>query len=318
MPASRIVLDMMGVSHSFEEKYVLHDVNLAISRGEIVGLVGPSGCGKSTLLNMVVGILQPMAGKVVIASVDGVRKSVRGPGRDRGIVYQNYDLFEFLTVAENVAFGLMLDQTSLPFRAFRPFAWRKLKREHEARARALLERVGLSDAIKKYPSQLSGGMRQRVAVAQALIMEPEILLLDEPFGALDEATREELQRMLLRIYAENVTALHTGDHRRLRTMLIVTHELTEAIFVSDRVMGLSQYWDWRRAGYASCPGATIVYDKPAPVFAPEHLKRPEEFAAQREEIYRAVFSPEACHHRDEFVRFWEEVQAGRGRGVLAS
>src|SRR3972149_3081664 len=131
---------------------------------------------------------------------------VKGPGRDRGIVYQQYTLFPFLTAQENVAMGLMLDQTSIPFRLFRPGKWRALRQAHLEEAAALLEKLQLGSSIRLYPDEMSGGMRQRVAVAQALIMKPEIMLLDEPFGALDEATREELQRLLLTLYLENCEA----------------------------------------------------------------------------------------------------------------
>ena len=189
--------------------------------------------------------------------------------------------------------------------------------KHLEAADALLEKVGLGDAIHRYPHELSGGMRQRVAIAQALIMKPSILLLDEPFGALDEATREELQLLLLSLYEENCTAKANGEVPPY-TILIVTHELTEALYVGDRVLGLSQYWDWKAAGLEASPGATIVYDKPAPVYAPGQIKRYEEFVTQREEIRRLVFEPPELQIPGEHLTFWELAKAGQVGGVLGS
>lgn len=305
------VLECSGVYHWFGSKRVLHNVRFSILRGQIVALVGPSGCGKSTLLRAILGTHLPRKGDVAVCRVDGGRSVVRSPGRDRGIVYQNYALFEFLSVVDNVAFGLMLDQTSPLQRMLRRGWWKDLREQHRAKAATLLDKVGLGDSLHRFPSELSGGMRQRVAIAQALVMEPEVLLLDEPFGALDEATREGLQRLLLTLYSENLQHLEAGRLRRATTILIVTHELTEAIFVADRVLGLSQYWDWQNEGHPSCPGATVVYDMPAPVFDPDDVKRHEEFVEQREEIYHAVFDPDVCQQRHEFIEFRHQVQAGR-------
>ncbi|MBN1902905.1 ATP-binding cassette domain-containing protein, partial [Candidatus Sumerlaeota bacterium] len=289
----------------------------SIIRGEVVSLVGPSGCGKSTLLRAIVGTHPPRKGKVVIFSdlLDLPEMEVTQPGRDRGIVYQRYSLFPFLTAQQNVALGLMLDQTSIPFRLFHPLKWRKLRKEHLEKAADLLEKLGLANSIKLYPHELSGGMCQRVAIAQALIMEPEILLLDEPFGALDEATREDLQRMLLTLYLENCKALRQKK-KPPYTILLVTHELNEAIFVADRVLGLSQYWNWRDKDFPIPPGATIVYDKVAPVFPPDAEKRYERFLEQREEIRKVVFNPESSLEREQFLLFWNEVRSGRGDGIL--
>ena len=182
-----IVLECRNVSHWFGDKKVLYDVNVKVARGEIVGLVGPSGCGKSTLLRAILGTHPPCEGQVLVNG-----KPIAGPGRDRGIVYQRYSLFPFLTAEANVAFGLMLDQTTLPSRIFLFWKWWRLRKKHLAQAAELLESLKLGDSLRHHPSEMSGGMLQRVAIAQALIMKPEILLLDEPFGALDEATREEL------------------------------------------------------------------------------------------------------------------------------
>lgn len=298
--AAPLALHCRSVCHWFGEKRVLHDVEVRVPRGQFLSLVGPSGCGKSTLLRGVVGTHLPCRGEVLIwrgEDVTGV--PIGGPGRDRGIVYQHYSLYPFLTAVQNVAVGLMLDQTSMPFRLFQWPRWRLLRRQHLQEASEMLDKVKLGDALHIYPHEMSGGMRQRVALAQALIMKPEIILLDEPFGALDEATREDLQRLLLSLHAENQEAVRrTG--RPAYTLIIVTHELNEALLVGDRVVGLSQYWDWSADEYKKCPGATIIYDKPSPLFKPENARELEEFVHQREEIRRVVFNPEARFKRGEY------------------
>jgi len=313
----RIVLNIKGVSHWFGKHLVLYDVCLEIIRGEIVGLVGPSGCGKSTLLRAIVGTHPPCSGEICVCSA-GHRKPVvvRKPGRERGIVYQQYSLFPFLTAQENVAFGLMVDESSIPYRLLQYPKWRRMRAKHMKRAAEFLERVELGHAMHLYPGNMSGGMRQRVAVAQALIMKPEIILLDEPFGALDEATREDLQRMLLGFYEENLAALKEGK-KPPYTILIVTHELNEAIYVGDRVVGLSQYWDWKAEGHQECPGATIVYDRTAPVEEPGGERKYESYARQRHEIRNIVFSPPEPVDRRVAQTFWDEMNDPAKRvGVL--
>ena len=311
-----IVLDCRRISHWFGQKRVIHDVNLKIIRGEIVALVGPSGCGKSTLLRSIVGTHPPCEGEVLVRSAnEPAGHVVLKPSRDCGIVYQRYTLFPFLTAGENVALGLMLDQTSIPFRFFRFFRWKKIHERHLDEATALLENLKLGDAVHLYPHEMSGGMCQRVAIAQALILKPRILLLDEPFGALDEATREELQKMLLTLYHENCQAMEKGIPPPY-TILIVTHELNEAIYVGDRVVGLSQYWNWREKEFSECPGATIVLDKQAPVFRQDELRDFEMFNRLRDLIRHAAFNPDVLQERDSFHSFWQEVEAGQGKGVL--
>ncbi|MEM6533734.1 MAG: ATP-binding cassette domain-containing protein [Myxococcota bacterium] len=313
---TQTVLEVKGLHHWFGSKLVLHDINFEIARGQIVSIVGPSGCGKSTLFRAIIGTHPQRKGDIIVHHPDGSADNVRAPGRDRGIVYQNYALFEFLTVLENVAFGPMLDETTPFDRWFRWGFWRELRKKHREKAMALLERVGLAAAADRYPSELSGGMRQRVAIAQALIMEPDVLLLDEPFGALDEATREDLQRLLLEFYADNVKALKEGRPQDAATILMVTHELTEAIFVSDRVIGLSQYWDWQSAGIEAAPGATIVYDKAARIYNPDDAKEHGDFVKQREELHHAVFDTQVFQRHDQFVNFWKNVYQGERLGVL--
>lgn len=313
-----LVLESRSVNHWFGPKKVLYDINLKVVRGQIVSLVGPSGCGKSTLLRAIVGTHLPKSGEIVTYSGEKGHAGdrVTGPGRDRGIVYQHYSLFPFLTAQQNVAFGLMLDQTSLPFRILQFPKWRRLRKQHLEEAAAFLDRLGLGDAVHKYPHELSGGMRQRVAIAQALIMKPEITLLDEPFGALDEATREDLQRMLLKLYLENRQAKDRGE-KPPYTIFIVTHELNEALYVGDRIIGLSQYWNWRESDHEEAPGATIVYDKKAPVFEPDEDRNYELLEEQRDEIRQVVFDPKHLQDRDEFRKFWRQVKREGGHGVVS-
>jgi NitT/TauT family transport system ATP-binding protein len=297
MNATNLVLKCSGVGHWWGEasndfsngvaRGVLHDVDLSVSRGSIVALVGPSGCGKTTLLRAILGTHPPRAGEIVVFSGSNAQR-VQSPGRDRGVVYQQYSLFPFLTALENVALGLKLEQTGILFRALCFSRWGKLRRRQLDEAAEMLTQFGLGHALNLYPHQMSGGMCQRVALAQALIMKPQILLLDEPFGALDEQTRRDLQRMLLRLYQKNLRARERGEPAPY-TIFLVTHDLEEALYVGDRVVGLSQHWAWRESGFAACPGATIVYDQPAPIFAPDDEIDEDDFADQHEEIRRAVF-----------------------------
>ncbi|MFM8214394.1 MAG: ATP-binding cassette domain-containing protein, partial [Pirellula sp.] len=176
----------------------------------------------------------------------------------------------------------------------------KQRRQHLAQAREFLEKVGLEHACGKYPGEMSGGMKQRVAVAQALIMRPKVVLLDEPFGALDEAMREELQYMLLGFYQENLQLKREGK-RPEYTILMVTHELNEAIFVADRVIGMSRFHT------EGNQGATVVYDKPCPIFHPDDPRDYSKFVDQREELRRAVFDDEYIKDRNKYVTFWNDL-----------
>ena len=290
-----VALEVRDVCHWYGRHRVLNHVNLTIRAGQIVALVGPSGCGKSTLLKAILGTHPAKSGEVRIDS-----HVIRKPSRDVGIVYQHYSLFDFLTAESNVAFGLKLDRTSLPYRMFMYPWYLKDRRAHLADARDYLTKVGLEASCGHYPAELSGGMRQRVAIAQSLIVKPRILLLDEPFGALDEATRESLQVMLLQFYQANLKAIRNGQQPET-TILIVTHELTEAIYVADRVIGLSRFYEGGEQG------ATIVYDRPCPVFLPDEPKDLERLVEQREELRRAVFDPSYSKHHNKYVSFWEEL-----------
>jgi NitT/TauT family transport system ATP-binding protein len=198
-----------GVSGKDRLLPVLRNVNFEVRQGEIVSLIGESGCGKTTLLRIIQGLVRLDSGQVL---VDGV--AVSAPGRDRGFVFQQASLLPWRSALQNVEFGLELQ--GIP------------KLERRQRALALLELVGLSAAADQYPHQLSGGMQQRIGLARALAIDPAILLMDEPFSALDAQTREVLQAELIRIHE------HTA-----KTTLFVTHDLDEAIYLSDRVVVLA-------------------------------------------------------------------------------
>ena len=181
------------------------DVNLSLAPNEFSCIVGPSGCGKSTLLSIAAGLSQATSGQIL---VDGA--PVPGPGADRGMVFQNYTLFPWLSVAENVAFGLTLKGVG--------------RSELKRKVAYYLDIVGLSESAKAYPKALSGGMKQRVAIARALANDPEVLLMDEPFGALDSQTKEQLQAFFHTLWAKSQI-----------TVLMITHDVEEAIFLSEQV-----------------------------------------------------------------------------------
>ena len=292
---SDYALEVRNVSHRFGDFPVLDQINLKIWPGQIVAIVGPSGCGKSTLLKAILGTHPPSEGQIL---ADG--QPVIGPTRNVGIVYQQYSLYDFLTAEGNVAFGLKLDQSSFFSRLVLFPKYLKQRQKHLAQAREFLEQVGLEHACGKYPGEMSGGMKQRVAVAQALIMRPKVVLLDEPFGALDEAMREELQYMLLRFYQENLQRKREGK-RPEYTILMVTHELNEAIFVTDRVIGMSRFHT------EGNQGAAIVYDKPCPIFHPDDPRDYSKFIDQREELRQAVFDDQYIKDRNKYVTFWNDL-----------
>jgi ABC-type nitrate/sulfonate/bicarbonate transport system ATPase subunit len=219
------VLELKGVSKTFvlpdgKTCDAIRDVNLTVRDepgvGEFRVFLGPSGCGKSTILNIVAGLFLPTEGE---ALVRGVR--VTGPGPDRGMVFQSYSSYPWLTVLDNVAFGLML--RGVP------------KRDREASARTWIKKVGLEGTEKKYPRQLSGGMRQRVAIARTLAARPQIILMDEPFGALDVQTRLGMQNLINELWEEIEG-----------TILFVTHDIAEAVYLADKIHILS-----------ACPGSIV-------------------------------------------------------------
>ena len=187
----------------------IRDISLTVDAGDFVSVVGPSGCGKTTMLNTIAGFLAPTAGRIRVDD-----RVVSGPGPDRGVVFQSFALFPWRTVLDNVAFGPKM--RGVP----------KAKR-HEI-AREYLALAGLSHAAERYPNELSGGMQQRVGVVRALANEPDVLLMDEPFAAVDAQTRMTLQEELTRIWGE-----------RRPTVLFITHDVNEAVFLANRVVVLS-------------------------------------------------------------------------------
>jgi len=210
-----VVMGIEGLGRVFDSGEgpvtALDNIHFDVHRREFISVIGPSGCGKSTLIRIVAGLETPSSGQILI---DG--EPVLGPGADRGMVFQGYTLFPWLSVKKNVMFGLKMKGVS--------------KSTAERKALEWLDVVGLADFANHYPAQLSGGMKQRVAIARALANEPRILLMDEPFGALDAQTRASMQAHLLRIW-ESVDV----------TILFITHDLDEAIYLSDRVVVLGAH-----------------------------------------------------------------------------
>jgi NitT/TauT family transport system ATP-binding protein len=226
---------------------VLNDLSFAAPVHDFISVVGPSGCGKSTLLRLILGAETPWEGAV---TANG--REIVHPDRSRGIVFQKYSLFPNLTVLENVVFGLELDGTWL-LQKWLTWPWyrRTHHRRHVEEAMKYLETVKLAEHAAKYPHQLSGGMQQRVAIAQAMIMKPSILLMDEPFGALDPGTREALQETIVETF-----------HEQAITIFFVTHDIEEAIFVGRRLLVLSPFWSG--GDEAEPVGARLVIDVPSP------------------------------------------------------
>ncbi|NMM36692.1 MAG: ABC transporter ATP-binding protein [Glaciimonas sp.] len=189
--------------------HALHDINLSIRKGEFVTLIGHSGCGKSTLLNLIAGLTTATGGVLICAN-----REIAGPSPERGVVFQNHSLLPWLTCFENVYLAVE-----------RVFGSAESKAKLKERTKAALEMVGLMHAETKRPNEISGGMKQRVGIARALSMEPKVLLLDEPFGALDALTRAHLQDELLKIVAKTQS-----------TVVMVTHDVDEAVLLSDRIV----------------------------------------------------------------------------------
>jgi nitrate/nitrite transport system ATP-binding protein len=208
----------------------LRDINLSVQKGEFIAIIGHSGCGKSTVLNLVAGLLQPTDGVLILSE-----KEITGPGPDRGVVFQNHSLLPWLTCFENVYLAVE-----------RVFGKKETKAQLKDRTQAALKLVGLSHAEQKHPHEISGGMKQRVGIARALAMEPKVLLLDEPFGALDALTRANLQDELMRILQA------TGS-----TALMVTHDVDEAVLLSDRIVMMTN-------GPAATIGEILAVDLPKP------------------------------------------------------
>ena len=256
--SSRLLLELDAVTKQFPGHdgpvRALDNINLRVPRGEFVSIVGASGSGKSTLLSLIAGLAKPTSGTV---SLDGY--PVAGPGPDRGLVFQHGAVYPWRTVERNVSFGLEL----LP---------RLGRAERAQRVAWYLEETGLSTLRRALPKQLSGGQRQRVAIARALVCEPAVLLLDEPFGALDVQTKEDMQVLIRRIWTDTGT-----------TVVIVTHDVEEAVFLGQRVIVLGSH-----------PGrvvATQIVDLPDD--RDLTVKRTPEFLALRSSIEDLV----RAHHR---------------------
>ena len=206
----RIAFDRVSVDFPTQHgpMRVLDDVSFEIRHGEFVSIIGPSGCGKTTLMNIVGGFVQPTSGRVLL---DG--KPVQGPGPDRGVIFQEYGVFPWLTVRQNIAFGLKLASN------------RALAADREEIVARYMKLMGLSDFANHFPKHLSGGMRQRLAIARAYAVRPEFLLMDEPFGALDAQTRSAMQDLLLQVLQSEG-----------KTVMLITHSVEEAIYLSSRIV----------------------------------------------------------------------------------
>ena len=217
-------IEIQNVAQTFKTKKgmfpALRDINLTVAKGEFVTLIGHSGCGKSTLLNLIAGLTMPTEGALLCAN-----REIAGPGPERAVVFQNHSLLPWLTCFENVylgverVFGAASKSTGAPS---------ENKAQLMARTDAALAMVGLTPAAQKRPGEISGGMKQRVGIARALAMEPKVLLMDEPFGALDALTRAKLQDELLEIVA-----------RTQSTVVMVTHDVDEAVLLSDKIVMLT-------------------------------------------------------------------------------
>lgn len=229
-----------NIWQEYGDHVVLERINLTVKEGEFCSMVGASGCGKSTFLRLLLGQERPSRGEILL---DG--KPLPGePGSSRGVVFQRYSVFPHLNVLDNVAVGLELPASPLLGRLFG--ARKRAAREQAAQ---MLEKVGLSHALDKYPAQLSGGMQQRLAIAQAFIMQPRVLLLDEPFGALDPGIRKDMHALLLALWRE------TG-----MTVFMVTHDLTEGFNLGTRLLVFDKVRIDPQAPNAY--GARVTYDIP--------------------------------------------------------
>ncbi len=235
-------IEIQGVEQTFKTAKglfpALRDINLTVAKGEFVALIGHSGCGKSTLLNLIAGLTTPTNGALLCAN-----REIAGPGPERAVVFQNHSLLPWLTCYENVylaverVFGAASKSTGAPA---------ENKAQLKARTEAALALVGLTHAAQKRPGEISGGMKQRVGIARALSMEPQVLLMDEPFGALDALTRAKLQDELLEIVA-----------RTKSTVVMVTHDVDEAVLLSDKIVMMTN-------GPAATIGEVLTVDLPRP------------------------------------------------------
>jgi nitrate/nitrite transport system ATP-binding protein len=235
-------IEIQNVEQTFKTKkgpfVALQGINLTVTKGEFVTLIGHSGCGKSTLLNLIAGLTRPTQGSLICAN-----REIAGPGPDRAVVFQNHSLLPWLTCFENVYLGV---ERVFGAGGKSTGAAAEGKQQLKDRTQAALDMVGLTAAAQKRPGEISGGMKQRVGIARALAMQPKVLLMDEPFGALDALTRAKLQDELLAIVAQT----HS-------TVVMVTHDVDEAVLLSDRIVMLTN-------GPAATIGDILTVDLPRP------------------------------------------------------
>lgn len=271
------LLHIEDLYKSYGDKLILDNIDLSVASGELCTVVGPSGCGKSTLLRLILGQETQDRGSI---HIDG--KPAGFPDTRRGIVYQRYSLFPNLTVVQNTLLGFNL----------RNSWWqrRRQRRQFEQQAMHYLQRVRLEQHAHKYPHELSGGMQQRAAIAQALIMRPRILLMDEPFGALDPQTREDMQLFLLELWEQEKM-----------TIFFVTHDLEEAVYLGTRIFVLSRFYSDDRGVDDYQRGAKIVADHHLPRLASaSEIKKQAEFVELLDSIRQAGFDPEVLQHARAF------------------
>jgi sulfate transport system ATP-binding protein len=275
-------IEVHGISKTFGSFKALDDISLSFPNGELVALLGPSGCGKTTLLRVIAGLETADKGRIVLDGDDATNSDVRQ--RHVGFVFQHYALFRHMTVFENIAFGLRV----------RPRGERPREREIRAKVGSLLELVQLSWVANRFPSQLSGGQRQRIALARALAVEPRVLLLDEPFGALDAKVRKELRRWL--------RALHDDLHI---SSIFVTHDQEEALEVSDRVVLINK----GRVEQIGTPKE--IYQEPATAFAFGFVGTVNEFRGRVDGGYVRVGDERLLHNAGHFADGQEVVAFAR-------
>ncbi|MBP2168614.1 taurine transport system ATP-binding protein [Erwinia toletana] len=248
------MLSVSDLHARYDGRLALQDINLSIDSGELLVVLGPSGCGKTTLLNLIAGFLPAESGSITL---DG--QPISGPGAERGVVFQHEGLLPWRNVLDNVAFGLQLAGVA--------------KRQRRAIAQRMLKKVGLEGAEKRFIWQLSGGMRQRVGIARALAADPQLLLLDEPFGALDAFTREQMQELLLTLWRDSG-----------KQVLLITHDIEEAVFLASELVLLS-------------PGPGRIIERLSLDFGRRYaagescraIKSDPEFIARREYVLSRVF-----------------------------
>ncbi len=275
---ARSLLYIENLYKSYGDKLVLDNVDFALGKDEICSLVGPSGCGKSTLLRLILGQERSDSGDILIEG-----KEIGFPDSTRGIVYQKYSVFPNLTVIGNVLLGKRLSAGV--------FERRRHQKEFRDEAMYYLEHVNLAEHVAKYPHELSGGMQQRVAIVQALIVKPKMILMDEPFGALDPGTREHLQIFLLELW-----------EKFKMTIIFVTHDLEEAVFLGTRIVVLSQFYtDGRGNGKNVKRGAKIMADYQLERKATSTVvKESEKFGKLIQQIRRDGFDPNYLQHATRF------------------